>query len=192
MCPFFYRSLCTTATGQQPTMMSSSSCNDDEFFMFFFLVSCQLPLLGLIFSEAKLKHFLSSAELHRRDRRIRRCTLVDSNQSPFQKLYLSGNDHSIITYTGLDYVTFEDLLSKFQPLYQCYSPYSVNGKIARVIQQDGMPGRKRLLYAPSCLGLVLGYTRTKGSLVSLQMIFGATHSVLALFLHYSIKLLTRY
>jgi len=52
-----------------------------------------------------------------------------------------------------------------------------------------MPGRKRSLDAPSCLGLVLGYTRTKGSLFSLQMIFGATHSVLALFLRYSIKLL---
>jgi hypothetical protein len=52
-----------------------------------------------------------------------------------------------------------------------------------------MPGRKRSLDAPSCLGLVLRYTRTKGSLFSLQMIFGATHSVLALFLRYSIKLL---
>ena len=52
-----------------------------------------------------------------------------------------------------------------------------------------MPGRKRSLDAPSCLGLVLGYTRTRGSLFSLQMIFGATHSVLALFLRYSIKLL---
>jgi hypothetical protein len=105
-----------------------------SFLCFFFLVSCQLPLLGLIFSEAKLKHFLSSAELRRRDRQIRRCTLVDSNQSPFQNLYLSSNDQSLITFTGLDCVTFEYLLSKFQPLYQRYSPYSVNGKIVRVIQ----------------------------------------------------------
>jgi hypothetical protein len=52
-----------------------------------------------------------------------------------------------------------------------------------------MPGQKISLDAPSCLGLVLGYTRTKGSLFFLQMIFGATHSVLTLFLRYSIKLL---
>jgi hypothetical protein len=45
------------------------------------------------------------------------------------------------------------------------------------------------LDAAACLGLVLGYTRTRGSLFSLQMIFGASHSVLALFLRYSIKLL---
>jgi len=64
----------------------------------------------------------------------------------------------------------------------------VNGKIVTVRNQDG-PGRPQLFDAPSCLGLVLGYTRTKGSLFSLQMIFGATHSVLALFLSYSIKLL---
>jgi len=145
-------------------MSSSTSNDDDEFFMMFFLVSCQLPLLSFIFSEAKLKHFLTSAELRRRDRRIRRCALVDSNQSPFQKLYHSKNDQSFITFTGLDYATFEYLLSKFQPLYQRYSPYSVNGKIVRVLHRDGMPGRKRSLDAPSCLGLVLGYTRTKGSL----------------------------
>ena len=155
----------------------------------FFLVSCQLPLISFIFSEAKLKHFLSSAELRRRDRRIRRCALVDSNRSPFQKLYHSKNDQSFITFTGLDYGTFEYLLSKIQPLYQRYSPYSVTGKIVWVIKRVGKPVQKISLDAPSCLGLVLGYTRTKGSLFSLQMIFGATHSVLALFLRYSIKLL---
>ncbi len=139
--------------------------------MMFLLVSCQLPVLGFIFSEAKLKHFLSSAELRRQDRRIGRCALVDSNQSPFQNMYLFLNYQSFITFTGLDYATFEYLLSKFQPLYQRYSPYSVNRKIVQVIQRDGMPAWKRSLDAPSCLGLVLGYKRTKGSLFFLQMIF---------------------
>jgi len=89
----------------------------------------------------------------------------------------------------VDCGTFEYLLSKFRPMYQRYSPYSINGKIVRVVIQDGMPGRPRFLDAAACLGLVLGYTRTRGSLFSLQMIFGASHSVLALFLRYSIKLL---
>jgi len=154
----------------------------------FLLASCQLPLLGFIFSEVKLKHFLSSTELQKRDRRIRRCALVHAHESPFLKLYHSKNDQSFITFTGLDYATFDYLLSKFRPLYQRYSPYSLTGKIVAVRNQAG-PGRPRSLDAPSCLGLVLGYTRTKGSLFSLQMIFGVTHSVLALFLRYSIKLL---
>jgi hypothetical protein len=45
------------------------------------------------------------------------------------------------------------------------------------------------LDAAACLGLVLGYTRTKGSLLALQQVFGATHLVLSLFLRHSIKLL---
>jgi hypothetical protein len=47
------------------------------------------------------------------------------------------------------------------------------------------------LDAAACLGLVLGYTHTKGSLFSLQLVFGATHLVLASFLKYSIKLLNK-
>jgi hypothetical protein len=136
----------------------------------FLLVSCQLPLLGFIFSKVKLKHFLSSAELQKRDHRIRRCALVHAHESPFLKLYHSKNDQSFITFTGLDYATFEYLLSKFRPLYQCYSPYSVTGKIVAVRNQAGS-GRPRSLDAPSCLGLVLGYTRTKGSLFSLLNVF---------------------
>jgi hypothetical protein len=59
-----------------------------------------------------------------------------------------------------------------------------------VRHQDGTRGGwPRSLDAVVCLGLVLGYTRTKGSRFSLQMVFGATHSVLALFLRYSIKVL---
>jgi len=41
------------------------------------------------------------------------------------------------------------------------------------------------------LGVVLGYTRTRGSLFALQMVFGASHSVLGLFLKYSMWLLFR-
>jgi hypothetical protein len=45
--------------------------NEDDFFVMFLLFSCQLPLLAFIFLEAKLKDFLSSAELQRRDHHIR-------------------------------------------------------------------------------------------------------------------------
>jgi len=52
-------------------------------------------------------------------------------------------------------------------------------------------GRPRSLGPADCLGLVLGYTRTKGSLFALQMVFVATHSVLCLFLKYSMRILFR-
>jgi hypothetical protein len=59
-----------------------------------------------------------------------------------------------------------------------------------VCHQDGTRGGwPQSLDAVACIGLVLGYTRTKGSLFSLPMVFGATHLVLALFLRYSIKVL---
>jgi len=56
---FFVRS-------RQPTMMSTKSCDEDDFFIPFLFFTCQLPLLALIFSEAKLTHFLSSAELQKK------------------------------------------------------------------------------------------------------------------------------
>jgi len=118
----------------------SSENDEDDFFKMFLLVSCQLPLLAFIFSEAKLEDFLSSAELQRRDRYIRRCALLDANQSPWQKLYHSRNEQSFITFTGFNYASFDYLLSKFQPLYQRYSPYTVNGKIPMVRNQDGTRG----------------------------------------------------
>jgi hypothetical protein len=55
-----------------------------------------------------------------------------------------------------------------------------------VCHPDGTRGGcPRSLDAAACLGLVLGYTHTNGSLFSPQ----TTHSVLASFLRYSIKLL---
>jgi hypothetical protein len=103
-------------------------------------------------------------------------------QLPFHRLHHSRNDQSFITLTGVDYDTFEYLLTKFGLLYLWYSPYSVNGKIVVVRSRGGGAGRPQSLDAAACLGLVLGYTRTRGSFFSLQMIFGATHSVLTLFL----------
>ncbi len=52
-------------------------------------------------------------------------------------------------------------------------------------------GRPRSLSPADCLGLVLGYTRTTESLYALQMVFGASHSVLCLFLQFSMRLLFR-
>jgi hypothetical protein len=94
---------------------------------------------------------------------------------------LSGNDQSLITFTGLDHRTFRYILCKFIPLYNCYSLYSINGKIV-VLSNGGAPGgRPRSLDPVGCLALLLGYMRTRGAMSFLQMIFGLTNSVLSIF-----------
>jgi hypothetical protein len=59
------------------------------------------------------------------------------------------------------------------------------------MHEGGTHGQPRSLDAASCLGLVLGYTRTRGGLFALQMIFGVSYSVVALFLEFSIRLLNK-
>jgi hypothetical protein len=67
----------------------------------------------------------------------------------------------------------------------------MNGKIVTMRENAVTKGRPRSLGPADCLGLVLGYTRTAGSLYALQMVFGASHSVLCLFLLFSMRLLFR-
>jgi len=129
-----------------PTTMWALLCNnnEDDFFMMFLLFSCQLPLLAFIFLEAKLKDFLSSAELQRRDHHIRWCALPDANQSPWQKLYHSRNEQSFITFTGFDYASFNYLLSKFQPLHGRYSVLSQSDSF----RASGIQSLKRRPWCP--------------------------------------------
>jgi hypothetical protein len=68
------------------------------------------------------------------------------------------------------------------PLYNQYSSYSKSGKITVMREMVVKKGRPCLLGPADCLGLVLGYTRTRGSLFAVQMVFGASHSVLCMFL----------
>ena len=58
-------------------------------------------------------------------------------------------------------------------------PYSVNNKIVRMREHVVAKGRPCLLCLADFLSLVLGYTRTRGSLYALQMVFGASHSFLS-------------
>jgi hypothetical protein len=168
---------------------STMLAKDDDFIILFLLLSQQLPLTAALLSNAKLRHFISFIELRKRDRRIPRCALVPTSESSFQRLYQSKNDQSFITFTGLDYNSFEYLLDKFRPLYYQYSPYSFNGKIVGLNNGGDLGGRPLPPDPAGCLGLVLGYTRTRGSLFLLQMVFGASHSVLCIFLKFSMRLL---
>jgi hypothetical protein len=122
---------------------SKWSSNDDynEIFLVALLLSQQSALLPLLLSQAKLKQFLSIAEVRRRDRRIPRCAFLAPGASPFMKLYKAHNEQSLITFTGLDYPSFTYLLNKFKPLYYRYSPYSSNGKILELRNRGAHGGR---------------------------------------------------
>jgi hypothetical protein len=133
--------------------------------------------------------FLSKDQCRSCSRRIPRCALVHMDYSFFRALYNSRNDQSFITFTGPDYKSFQYLLTKFHPLDNGYSPYVENGKVVCVMHQGGTHGPPRSLDAASCLGLVLGYTITRSVLLTLQMLFGVSYSVMALFLKFSIRLL---
>jgi hypothetical protein len=83
------------------------------------------------------------------------------------------------------------LLENFLPLYNCYSPYSKSGKIVVLRNAGALGGRPRSLDPAGCLALVLGYTRTRGSMPMLQMVFGLINSVLCIFLKFAMRLLFR-
>ena len=111
-----------------PCWLSTMAANDDDFGVVLLLFSLQFPLIATLLCEARLRQLLPLSEKYRRDRRIPRCALLHPDGSPFRRLYLSGNDQSFITFTGFDHRTFSYLLHKFTPLYNLYSPYTINGK----------------------------------------------------------------
>lgn len=58
------------------------------------------------------------------DRRIPCAILVDPHTSQFETLYLSGNNQSLITIFGLTKFVFDQLVTKFTPYFQKYSPHN--------------------------------------------------------------------
>jgi hypothetical protein len=83
-------------------LLSMMTANDDDFVVVLLLLSSQYPLIASLLSEANLKQFLPLSEICRKDHRIPRCALLHPDASPFRRFYLSGNDQSFITFTGLD------------------------------------------------------------------------------------------
>jgi hypothetical protein len=129
---------------------------------------------------------LSIEHRRRRYNRIPRESLVDPSNSAWRKLYQSQNDQAMITATGLDYSTFEYLLQKFKPLYDHLTPHSKDGDIKLLTSKETKP---RIIEASDCLGLVLMWTRTRGSMFSLQMKFGMSGTATGLYIRFARRLL---
>ena len=132
---------------------------------------------------------LSIIERRRRYRRIPRPCLTDVASSPWRTLYNGRDDGAMITLTGLDYSTFNELDGKFRYLYENLSPYSDSGEIRELLRRRVRRGRRRLLDSKDCLALILAWTRTRGSQYVLQMLFGLTYTAVCLYKRFGMRLL---
>jgi hypothetical protein len=96
---------------------------------------------------------LSLEEKRRRGRKIPREWLQHPSRSAWRKLYESGNDAALITLTGLDHVTFDELNIKFKLIFDSHTPHAVNGTIEILAHCAGSRGRPCLIQPHDCLGL---------------------------------------
>jgi len=127
--------------------------------------------------------------IHRRlrDRRISRRALLAPAMSAFSTMFGSGCERSLVTFCGLNHHGFDELMKLFQPVYDTHTPYSSDGRIARL---TGV-GRPRSMTASHCLGLCLAWMRCTGSSHNLCAIFGITGSVCSLYLRFGRRILVR-
>ena len=104
-----------------------------------------------------------------------RSLLHHRSRCAFMKLLQSGCISSMITATGLDYRSFNQLLEPFQWYFDGCTPFSYDGRIRPL--GGHKTGRRRLMSAELCVGLVLAWTRTNCSMHYLQIAFGLSHSL---------------
>ena len=119
------------------------------------------------------------------DQQIPRAALQDPQASAWCKVLSSGSNQALITLTGFDYKMFDWLHLHFEPLYKNFSPFSTDGTICYLQYSGEKVGRPRLMNSRDCLGLILTWTRLRGSMVALQLIFGLTASSVSVYLRYS-------
>ena len=98
----------------------------------------------------------------------------------------SGHDNTDWIWHAI----FFYLLNLFAPVYDQYTPFvDEDGFI--VCKVSMTKGRPRLMNPADCLGLVLAWSRTRGSLMVLQLIFGLTMSPVAKYLQFACRILVK-
>ena len=131
------------------------------------------------------KDFLNSLDIvgrRMRSRKIPRPCLQNQSESVWRRLYEAQNDQGLITLTGFDRASFASLCEIFAPSFDSYTPFIPSGTSCFEREKLKNKGRKQKIRPEDCLGLVLAWTRTWGSLMALQLIFGMTFSNLDYYL----------
>lgn len=139
------------------------------------------------------RQHMGVAYMRRRQGKFRRPSLSDPRNSAWVGVYNAGLNDGLISLIGLDYKSFEALHDLFGPYYWRYSPYNTTGNRMRrlppVAPGKIRKGNKRLLTSRACLALVLAWTRTRGALRTLQVMFGTTANPTSLWLRFGKRLL---
>jgi hypothetical protein len=91
------------------------------------------------------KQRLTLAGRQRRDRRIPRAALLEPSASPWRALYVSGSDPALITLTGFDHDSFNELERLFTPFFENHTPYTFDGSIGVLDRTRNVGGRPRKL-----------------------------------------------
>jgi hypothetical protein len=138
--------------------------------------------------------YLNAEGRRRRERKLSRDSLLSPKKSPWQKLYSAKNDQAYLTVTGFDVEAFHTLLGFFAPLFYRNTPWTGNQdgttyKPLIRLPQHKKGGRKRIICAHACLGLVLSWYRFRGAEYTLQGWFGFTGSHANVWLRFGRRML---
>jgi hypothetical protein len=128
-------------------------------------------------------------EKRRRYRRLPRCALPLPCESSWRRVYVSQSDQALITLTGVDFATFHFIHDRFAMWFNNYTPFTKDGFIR--LKKVGKGGRPRLMSSYDGLGLILTWTRTRGSQMVLQLMFGMTGTCTSDYLSFLMIILVR-
>jgi hypothetical protein len=82
----------------------------------------------------------------------------------------------MITLTSFDCAAFAFLCAQFLPVFDSYTPFAPSGMSCFEREKPKNKGRKQSICPEDCLDLVLAWTRTRRSLMALQLIFAITYT----------------
>jgi hypothetical protein len=172
--------------------MEDSSDDDEvggQLQRLFFEEEDLIHLQLLIASQANVRNnYRSALSLQNRRNRsgkIWRRSLLQPTCSAFMHLYNGQQDDALITTTGFNYATFNQLLDLFAPVFLRYTLHVLSGSnIMQLPNHLRRRGRCRTISPIIALALVLVWTRTRGSYTTLQLIFGMTASSISRWLRF--------
>ena len=132
---------------------------------------------------------LSQEEKRRHYCRLPRCVLLLQCKSSLRRVYDSQSDQAMIILTGVDFATFHFIHDRFAMWFNTYTPFTKDGFIR--LKKVGKGGHPRLMSSYVGLGLTLTWTRTRGSQMVLQMMFGMMGTCTSDYLSFLMIILVR-
>jgi hypothetical protein len=91
--------------------------------------------------------------------------------------------------TGFDHNLFLTLLQKFAPVFDDHTPF--NKRQIELKEDPKKGGQPRVMRPEDCLGLVLVWTWTRGSMTALQLIFGLSYANLCVYLRFGCRIIIK-